>query len=754
MTNGLKGPSGSTARAAVSRRSWLGGHEGSVSVFLIMVLAFVFLFTAVLIDYARIAAAHVQEERLARAAVRSVMSAYNVDLREQYGLFAFGGSDGNQLLSGVLNDNLHRSGREDAFAIMPLGLESSSLEFSRPLGSYDVFRRQITEEMKYKAPVDFALELAGKFKPLSAAMAEASRSTELLGRMQPLYDEREQALELMASRRKQAAEEVRKVMRLVMDPPGGSIYPTAINTVSTAADMAAQYSDYVDKTMFDLSRENWQATRFTEVCSRYRLKSGDVLSRLPASLNTFRAEYEKLAGEAGAALEQARSLNEQMRVLLEQSRSSVPDAAADPASQWDIPGSQDGMSAEPLRKLREQEDALIISSADFDLLLSQLSAQNQASLAVDPAVTGLVGVLNETTGIYGNPSSIISAVVHTSNMVSTYVNNYGEGGAIIGGELAGIEQYRSVNEQRKQVERQAKAELGGVENLLEKIRRLGDGATAAKQRYELLYQYFEDNRQFNEGLEQESSAAATDSDPYRAGSTAMKDMDGIYAAMGSVLQGGRDRLFQTEYAAQYFRHFDSAGLAAALAQTGAGAEGQLAEQLDPHAQELEYILYGFHNPAGNIAAAYGEIFAMRLAIRTMEGFIEKAGMGNPLLVLAAALLYGIQQAVQDMLLLYEKGAIPLSKYMPAQLSYRDHLRIFMLLHGGGEVQLSRMLAVIRLNTGIDTTAIHTYAAAEVKLGLRLWFLPGVVRLLETSGGIFGEVQGSTYYRTAQAEFSY
>lgn len=88
-----------------------GKTEGSVTIFLIMVLAFVFLFTAVLIDYARIAAFNVQEERLARASVRSVMSSYHVELREKYGLFAFGDSNGDMLLSKVLNENLHKSGR-------------------------------------------------------------------------------------------------------------------------------------------------------------------------------------------------------------------------------------------------------------------------------------------------------------------------------------------------------------------------------------------------------------------------------------------------------------------------------------------------------------------------------------------------------------------------------------------------------------------------------------------------------------------
>lgn len=97
------------------------------------------------------------------------------------------------------------------------------MNWSRPLGSYDVFQRQIAEEMKYKAPIDFALELAGKFKPLSAAMGEASRSTKLFGKLQPLYDEREAALDLMMERRKQAAESVRSLQELIMNPPGDHI---------------------------------------------------------------------------------------------------------------------------------------------------------------------------------------------------------------------------------------------------------------------------------------------------------------------------------------------------------------------------------------------------------------------------------------------------------------------------------------------------------------------------------------------------
>lgn len=155
-----------------------------------------------------------------------------------------------------------------------------------------------------------------------------------------------------------------------------------------------------------------------------------------------------------------------------------------------------------------------------------------------------------------------------------------------------------------------------------------------------------------------------------------------------------------------------------------------------------------------MAAAYAEIFAMRLSIRTMEGFIEKATLGNPLAVLAAALLYGIQHAIQDMLQLCEKDAIPLSKYMPAQLTYRDHLRLFMIMHGGGEVQLSRMLALIQLNTGINPEERNTYVSSDIKLQMQLWFLPGVVKMLNYTAAFPGEVQGNKYLRAVKTDYSY
>ncbi|MEW9107460.1 MAG: acyl-CoA cholesterol acyltransferase, partial [Paenibacillus sp.] len=162
-----------------------------------------------------------------------------------------------------------------------------------------------------------------------------------------------------------------------------------------------------------------------------------------------------------------------------------------------------------------------------------------------------------------------------------------------------------------------------------------------------------------------------------------------------------------------------------------------------------------HNTSSNVAAAFGEIFAMRLAIRTMEGFIECAKLKHPLLILIAAILYGIEQAVQDLILLATQDKVPISRYLPSvTLSYSDHLRLFMLVHGSREGMLKRMLALIHQNTGIDPTTRGTYGDTELRISTPLWFLPGVMKWIGQTGILGGEIENGRYYATKTSVFSY
>ncbi|WP_052087791.1 hypothetical protein [Paenibacillus wynnii] len=741
-----------------SRRRWRRGRhtEGSVSVFLIMVLAFVFLFAAVLIDYARIAAANTQGERLARAAIRSVMSSYDIKLKEDYGLFAFGDSDGKQLLARVLSDNLRKSGRGDEFNLLSLALESSSLEWGRPLGEYAIFRRQINEEMKYKAPIDFTLELAGKFKPVSAAMGEASRSIDLFSKLQPLYDKREDELDLMLERRSQAAESVKVMLELIISPPGSTSIPyQGVGGVSNAADIVGQYRDFVYKAYADMDLEEDEEPRYRDKISNYLSQSSEVTSRLQAALITLQETHSRLMEESRNALNEALRLNDSMKAVIEQSRNTNNRPGYTSAESWDIPGSLEGTSDTAVPNLREQGESLLLSASELSSLETGISAQDHAYQSILQEVSGLPSALGSASGLNADLSWLTASVLGASKVTYSYVQEYGNEGVQISRDKAAIESHRTSDKARKETEKQSKVKLREAMDVITKIRNMGQQAGDSLKRYDTLRLYYDENISFNIGLNQSlPEEGKASSDPYSAGSAAMDDMDGIYEAMGSVLGGARDRLFQNEYSALYFPHFDVSGLTSLSGDGQGNGIQQLSDQMDPHQQELEYILYGFHNPAGNVAAAYSEIFAMRLAVRTMEGFIEKATLGNPLAITAAALLYGLSKAIEDMVVLCNKGSIPLSKYVPAELTYRDYLRLFLLLHGGGEAQLSRMLALIRLNTGINPAKKFTYVSSEIKLGTRLWFLPGVIKALDYTAGLAGDVQKNTYYKAIRADFSY
>ncbi|MNJ54192.1 hypothetical protein D3C77_496230 [compost metagenome] len=105
-------------------------------------------------------------------------------------------------------------------------------------------------------------------------------------------------------------------------------------------------------------------------------------------------------------------------------------------------------------------------------------------------------------------------------------------------------------------------------------------------------------------------------------------------------------------------------------------------------------------------------------------------------------------------MLCQKGSLQLSNFLKLDLTYRDHLRLFLLLHGGSEQRLSRMLGLIRFNTGINPDERPTYIKGEVTVALPLWFLPGVSKAIGDAGALNGRVEGSRYYAVKQAHYSY
>ncbi|OAB48370.1 hypothetical protein PBAT_01660 [Paenibacillus antarcticus] len=761
---------------------WHTDQRGSVSIFLILILAIVFTFVALFIDYARIAAMKVQSERLVHSAVRSVMSAYEPELQQEYGLFAYGESNGDQIMSGVLNDSMDHGDRGDSFSILPLELDTSSLQMERMLGEYEIFNRQVGEEMKYKAPIDFTLEIVNKFKPISQSMKEASNTVDVLKKLQKLYDKREDALDEMLKKQKKSAQSVDDISNLIMDQASTHISNESLGGgIHSGKDIAAQYDDYVlkanelerlitqrqGKISTDKSEDDNEDAEialmdsYSSLISGYQQGSSSVLSSISNIQNALRADHLKMLPEAIDLWEEAYKLNEQMKQVIEESENRSQSEGYDTVTREDSPGSTEELSnedSEAIRKIRGQTDKLLLPEALLQDLKKEIDVQINHHQALDGQITSFSSTLSGAYGTTSSSSQMKSAVIETRVQIDDYLRKYFIPGSnnILEAELRKLEENRSSDKERKEIEKKAKGKLKDATNILNKINELSGKAGSYMEAYRTLQQYYDESMIFNKQSVGDSSyqGAQLDNDPYDASTSAMDNMDGLFGSMGSMLTGLQDEFYQNEYASLYFHHFDITQLGDIVSNPDSSIGDDLVEQLSIHKQELEYILYGFHNPVGNISAAYSEIFGVRLAIRTMEGLVKSSKLGNPLLILAAALLYGIEMAIVDMIQLCQKGSIELSAYLKVEMTYRDYLRVFLFIHSNNDRKMSRMLSLIRFNTGINPAERATYSSGEVRIGMKLWFLPGIMRMFSSATNSEDEVEGNRYYAIKQADYSY
>ncbi len=147
-------------------------------------------------------------------------------------------------------------------------------------------------------------------------------------------------------------------------------------------------------------------------------------------------------------------------------------------------------------------------------------------------------------------------------------------------------------------------------------------------------------------------------------------------------------------------------------------------------QEAEYILYGFPNCMLNLSAAHTEVFGLRMAIRTIEALMEpkQAAAGSPILVLLAAMTEGAKRGHADTVKLLSGEYVDLPLLPGVVMSYKDHLRLFYMLHSRDASVLSRMQALIELNTTADLMKHYTAVRIKARSSPNVWVLKGIAEI--------------------------
>lgn len=739
------------------------GEKGTVSVYLAAALASFILLTGLLIDFARVAAFRKQLELAVKSGVRSVLSAYDPVVRERYGLFLLGGDSAIDLFRRAVGGNL-RQGETGGFRFLDGRLESGDVTESRPLADHAVFRRQVAEEMKYKAPIDLTLEMAKRFRGLRGAVREATATAGTLEQARKAYERRERTLD-EALRGQEAAGKalVSAWMDLVPQPPADG-EPMSAGRPRTVGEAVRMYADYAAKRAEDEARRarlaEWEERKKTygetdepkpepplyeEVTSAYEQGVSALAEQLRREAAELRAHAEEAIREALTALEEAKAANDEIRRIAAQDGAAGNSYGQDAGSGEDSSGDV-GLPVEEVRDLRRTVSELILDDSFFAEYEAELRAQLGDALRMIADAERLAGTAAQAPGTAGLGSALREQALALQRSYAYYRSRYEvPGGEVIRGRRETLEAHRQRDGERKALEREAREKMKSVSGLLKSAGNWkADGEQA--ERFRRAEEAAEENLAWNRQQKDLAQRTGPSDDPAEERNRALESAGGWLEALDQAAAGMRDDLFFSEYVAGRFSRFDPSLLRRLM-------DGDTS-LLDLSQQETEYILYGFREPAANLAAAYGEVFAFRLAVRTLEGLIENRSLGHPLVILAGATVYGVTQAAADLERLIASDSVPLSKYLEVETRYADYLRLFLLLHGDSAAALARVIALIELNTGIAADRAYTYASGEGSASLRLWFFPGIIKALGVAGGWGGQVAGNRYVATYSADMGY
>ena len=721
-------------------------ENGSVSIFLIIIFAAIFFFNAVLIDYARIMAADRQVENAVRAATRSILAAYDVELNQDYGLFGYDQDNYADIFSYVLIKNLESTPGYFNFVDTTIDEDSLQINFDHFLADQRVLEEQILQDFKYQAPINLSIDLASKFTmltELATKMDEAANTTEVLEEIGKMYDQRNEHLQAAANLQEQISTELANTKSFSALSFIADSFPDYVSNVSGKNDLiiALNNSELPAKEK-DLIKEELE--NLEEAIADYQATSQEAVNEVSSSYSTKISDYLQTSLEKFFS---AKQLNEKIKFQIEQHQQSTTDE-----EQKDIFLKDDLVIEDGFFLNREAElNRLKILYSEITERVSEIKSFVSSSLHVSG---------NESTSQINNTKdSIRSRLTTASEVKNQFV-------ALTSQEKTQLDQLNDSLDLEVVQKEKPEDSLGYQE--IKKIFELFETAMDVNSDYQTVGEYYNNYLLYNNvarenGLE----------DFELAGIDQAKKLSKLFTNLGQALLEFRDDLYTNEYILERFQHFEPTSLTEIIdfgqgdnqKNKSAGDEQETpsitvkAEKaidfLAVENQEVEYIIYGSKTAGINVSKAFRDIFMLRLAINTIEGFSKAKSAGHPIAIITGAVLYGITQSVKDLILLIRKGSIPLSKYTKGlEFTYKDHLRLILMMRFADLPKLARVQALINYNSDTDLANVPTYVHTKATASINLLFIPVVIKGLGIVGALPGNVQDGRFYITKEAVFSY
>ncbi len=266
----------------------------------------------------------------------------------------------------------------------------------------------------------------------------------------------------------------------------------------------------------------------------------------------------------------------------------------------------------------------------------------------------------------------------------------------------------------------------------------------SKNSLELRRKYPEVSRHFNVIPVSRSVAAFESSDAGKADNIAefFRKVFGVINVKENLISA-RDEMYINEYILTYFSYLTS------------GAKGDVSY---PYTKtEAEYICFG----KNAMSRALAELYVTRFTLDSIGYFAFSKGIPELTLRTIFSLVTGaIQASVDTVKLAALNEPVPIVSVQPDNplenitLTYKDHLRLFLLLNSDEKTKLDRIKELIKLRISIEPRKIYTYTAGTATISIRMWFLP-MIGLKDLEKGPFGtRVSNGRCYITKEVEFGY
>lgn len=714
-------------------KRFVRSEKGAVSVYLILIIVPVFLFQAVLIDFARIKLAEKETESAVKAATRSVMSSYDTKLQAM-GLYGLGISQekSEDVFRTVFANNLSSQVSSGAFRYVdtkPI-VQGERVTPVYSLASHEIFERQLLEDMKVKAPIEFMLEITDKFRKTGtkAPFQFGSQFSQESAELEKLIEQREKQLDEAW----QSSEELYRKTSI-----SHAYYQSRIAELDSLASQIGIHT--IDEVRSEIVQVENQLKEVQASIRDMDMSIAAISQAGPGSVAGLQAILESRQ----ALGTQAQTLSQKLNDLQNLLQLIIKYAALLASTKLEVRANANEIALlqqtiEPaLRTAKQRNDEIrtrlvgittrpdsgSVSNSANDVFQSVPVMGDEYFYKYQTAIASITALFTAFQDVIGSVLLYTAGNTIKANQANDAywreAQDFNQKQSVL--ERTRMEQNSAISANKQQQKSkiqtildQAKQSIGGCslvnaqssdDELYNRLQGAGSQTSSPKGFYQ---KYREANAQ-EAGIGSEIAYDLEKSEP-----VSLKAMD-MLEAFNHAAEVMRNELYVNEYALTKFNYRT---IALETDQTGNPKVSN--ERVDPRShvlanQEVEYLLYGFSSCSANMSSAYAEMFSFRLAIRTVEALLdpkkELLNLGSPLLVLLAAAAEGAVLAFQDMTKLVKGEAVELSAKIAApalSLTYKDYLRVFMLIHSNNTKVMARMQALIELETGKDLMQATTY----------------------------------------------